>query len=605
MSADEKNLAIVFSFIAIAFVGCDESSGSTSADATKLAVGEEVVDIGSVNGDGQLFSVEVPLGAFDLRVKLRPADNATGDADLYVRFGQEPDIEQASNNDCVSATTGNDEICFIASPKAGTYYILVASYQTFSGVALVAEYSTPVGCTDDSDCLDGEICAESVCIVDLCEDGCDDSGTASCEVNTSATPSVAVCTCKDGYSGDRCDGYEGPESCGNGIVEYEREECDGEDFCDSTCRVKTTDQLYCSRLGGDASDNWDVRASFAQKMAFDPADYWTQESGGDYLLSIDATGEFTISFRDPYAMDEKESFCGHCDERSNVSTDDYSQFCVFNEADYKEVTTQTVAAGYASESDERVARIFVGDRMLLNARGVEKDGVTHIVGVDNGMLWYYRKEAGIWQGETIDAGGNIREATERNLAMALDAAGTIHVAYSTSGLAHEVRYAVGSAGSWSSEAVAEKSGSACSGMVDFKELLICTEALGEDVAIAVDIYDRPTLMYSSGGPEYARYLYDEQNQIYRYYIRFVDARTFVDLRNGQWTERDSFVRETDWRIESEWEPLDGFANARDQANSLAMVIAADGTVYAAFNDYYTERAGQASSLMEILAIPPL
>ncbi|NQY35146.1 MAG: M4 family metallopeptidase [Alteromonadaceae bacterium] len=61
----------------------------------------------------------------------------SGDADLYVNFGSQ---STTSNWDCRPYKNGNSETCTIANPSAGTYYIDLHAYSTFSGVTLDWSY---------------------------------------------------------------------------------------------------------------------------------------------------------------------------------------------------------------------------------------------------------------------------------------------------------------------------------------------------------------------------------------------------------------------------------------------------------------------------------
>lgn len=55
----------------------------------------------------------------------------SGDADLYVRLGQQP---TTSNYDCRPYTGGNDETCTMSG--TGTWFVMVRGYSSFSGVTL-------------------------------------------------------------------------------------------------------------------------------------------------------------------------------------------------------------------------------------------------------------------------------------------------------------------------------------------------------------------------------------------------------------------------------------------------------------------------------------
>jgi secreted trypsin-like serine protease len=80
----------------------------------------------------QHFAITVPAGTSSLTVT---QSGGTGDADLYVRAGSQP---TTSAYNCRPYLSGNDEICSIANPAAGTWYVSVRAYSTYSGVSLTA-----------------------------------------------------------------------------------------------------------------------------------------------------------------------------------------------------------------------------------------------------------------------------------------------------------------------------------------------------------------------------------------------------------------------------------------------------------------------------------
>ena len=88
----------------------------------------------------QLFyTVVIPAGASNLVIS---ESGGTGDADLYTRFGSAPTL---SSYDCRPYLTGNNESCTVASPQAGTYYVMLNGYAAFSGVSVKATWSTGGG----------------------------------------------------------------------------------------------------------------------------------------------------------------------------------------------------------------------------------------------------------------------------------------------------------------------------------------------------------------------------------------------------------------------------------------------------------------------------
>jgi len=75
----------------------------------------------------------VPAGATSLKFAI---SGGTGDADIYVKYGSAP---TTSSYDYRPYLNGNNETVN-ATPKAGTWYVMINGYQSFSGVSLVATY---------------------------------------------------------------------------------------------------------------------------------------------------------------------------------------------------------------------------------------------------------------------------------------------------------------------------------------------------------------------------------------------------------------------------------------------------------------------------------
>jgi hypothetical protein len=97
-----------------------------------LLVGTPRTGLSGAQGSLRYYAVQVPAGATSLRIA---TSGGTGDADLYVRYGQ---IPTTSQYDCASGGGTNDDSCQVASPLPGTYYVLVRGYNTYSGATLAA-----------------------------------------------------------------------------------------------------------------------------------------------------------------------------------------------------------------------------------------------------------------------------------------------------------------------------------------------------------------------------------------------------------------------------------------------------------------------------------
>ncbi|MEO1580580.1 MAG: S8 family peptidase [Pseudomonadota bacterium] len=81
------------------------------------------------------YTVDIPPGMSTFQVQI---SGGSGDADLYLRFGNQP---LTSRYDCRPYLNGNNEVCTITNPQAGTWHIGIRAYQTFSGVDLSAQWS--------------------------------------------------------------------------------------------------------------------------------------------------------------------------------------------------------------------------------------------------------------------------------------------------------------------------------------------------------------------------------------------------------------------------------------------------------------------------------
>jgi vibriolysin len=81
------------------------------------------------------YSLAVPAGATGLSFTI---SGGTGDADLYVRFGSSPTL---TAYDCRPYIGGSAETCTISAAQAGTYYVMLNAFATFSGVKLTGSYT--------------------------------------------------------------------------------------------------------------------------------------------------------------------------------------------------------------------------------------------------------------------------------------------------------------------------------------------------------------------------------------------------------------------------------------------------------------------------------
>ncbi len=85
-------------------------------------------------GQDIVYTLSVPAGATNIRFNI---SGGSGDADMYVKFGSTP---TDSSYDCRPYKNGNTESC-TGNSTAGTYYVRIKAYSSFSGVSLTGSYS--------------------------------------------------------------------------------------------------------------------------------------------------------------------------------------------------------------------------------------------------------------------------------------------------------------------------------------------------------------------------------------------------------------------------------------------------------------------------------
>ncbi len=123
--------------LVLAVAGCEKTP--TGPTGGPLVLGESVRLRGGA-GSLKTFTVQVPSGTGSLLIQ---ALAGTGDADIYVTYGSEPQPEGPF--DCYSESNQQDEECHIDDPAAGTWYITVVGYTSYSGVDLVASLGAGTG----------------------------------------------------------------------------------------------------------------------------------------------------------------------------------------------------------------------------------------------------------------------------------------------------------------------------------------------------------------------------------------------------------------------------------------------------------------------------
>ncbi|TXI51350.1 MAG: hypothetical protein E6Q50_01335 [Lysobacter sp.] len=127
--------------VTAAFTAVGVSCGGTTPPPTTtvLTKGVPVTGQGASTGNSLNYTLVVPAGSTNLTFTM---SGGTGDADMYVKFGSAP---TDTVYDCRPYLGGNAETCTFAAPSAGTYYVRLKAYSTFSGVSLVGNYTTGGG----------------------------------------------------------------------------------------------------------------------------------------------------------------------------------------------------------------------------------------------------------------------------------------------------------------------------------------------------------------------------------------------------------------------------------------------------------------------------
>jgi uncharacterized protein YkwD len=118
------------------FAAPDEEIISLAA-AAPLGNGTPITGLGAAQGAELSYAIDVPAGATALRIAI---SGGTGDADLYVKLGAPP---TRTSYDYRPYLNGNTETVTPSPIAAGTYFIMLRAYATFSGVTLTASFTAP------------------------------------------------------------------------------------------------------------------------------------------------------------------------------------------------------------------------------------------------------------------------------------------------------------------------------------------------------------------------------------------------------------------------------------------------------------------------------
>jgi Zn-dependent metalloprotease/PKD repeat protein len=129
----KADVTAAFSAVGVSCSGGGGGGGNTTGGP--LTNGVAQTNIQATTGSYVKYTLVVPAGATGLKFVM---SGGTGDADMYVKFGAQP---TDTSYDCRPYANGNAETCTIATAQAGTYYINLKAYSTFSGVSLTGSYT--------------------------------------------------------------------------------------------------------------------------------------------------------------------------------------------------------------------------------------------------------------------------------------------------------------------------------------------------------------------------------------------------------------------------------------------------------------------------------
>ena len=133
------DVTAAFASVGVACGSPDSGGGGGDVDGGPLTNNVPVTGISATTGSAVNYTLVVPSGASNLNFA---STGGTGDMDMYVKFGSAP---TDSSYDCRPYKSGNVETCTFATPQAGTYYVRMKAYSSYSGVTLTPSFSTGGG----------------------------------------------------------------------------------------------------------------------------------------------------------------------------------------------------------------------------------------------------------------------------------------------------------------------------------------------------------------------------------------------------------------------------------------------------------------------------
>lgn len=109
----------------------------TASSPRQLSNNVAVASIALSRGSQTYYAITIPSGVSSAGFSVT---GNSGDADLYVRYGSVP---STSTWDYRPYLDGSNETVNVSNPRAGTWYLMLRAYSSFSGASLKAQYSAP------------------------------------------------------------------------------------------------------------------------------------------------------------------------------------------------------------------------------------------------------------------------------------------------------------------------------------------------------------------------------------------------------------------------------------------------------------------------------
>ncbi|MCB9229132.1 MAG: M4 family metallopeptidase [Deltaproteobacteria bacterium] len=130
-------------FQKVGIVTCSDEPGEPPPDIPApdggddgdLGNGIPLENLHGKEGEESFFVMKVLPGQSHLQISLSGGE---GDADLYVRFGEEPSAQVFN---CRPWKSGNEESCSFDYPSSGDWHIMIRGYNDYSGLTLTGSYN--------------------------------------------------------------------------------------------------------------------------------------------------------------------------------------------------------------------------------------------------------------------------------------------------------------------------------------------------------------------------------------------------------------------------------------------------------------------------------